>query len=118
VLEDGVPDGVAMDREDHLWIAIWGAGEVHRYGPSGSLVSRLTVPALHTSSVAFAGSDLTTLVITTASTELSEEQLRQFPDSGRLFLRTVDVPGLAVPPWSGSKDAWPTGHAGSASVGR
>jgi sugar lactone lactonase YvrE len=101
-LDDGFPDGIALDAANHLWVAVWGAGEVRRFSPEGSLVDRLAVPAPHTSCVAFAGDDLRTLVITTATAELDNEQLRAYPDSGRLFTAAVDVPGLPVPTWSGS----------------
>lgn len=101
-LDDHYPDGIAVDVENHLWMAVWGAGEVRRFAPDGSLVRRITVPAPHPSCVAFAGDDLRTLVITTATSELSAEQRRAFPDSGRLFTIRVDVPGLPVPAWSGS----------------
>lgn len=65
-LEDGFPDGCALDEQDHLWLAVWGAGEVHRYDPDGGLVERVHVPAPHTSCVTFAGDDLDLLVISTA----------------------------------------------------
>lgn len=100
-LTDGFPDGIALDAEDHLWVAIWGAGEVRRYSPGGDLVDRVRVPAPHTSSLAFAGDDLRTLVITTARAELTADQLRDHPDSGSLFTTRVDVPGLPTTPWSG-----------------
>ena len=100
-LEDGFPDGIAMDAADHLWVAVWGGGEVRRYTPDGSLVERVATGAPHTSSVAFAGDDLRTLVITTATSELGEDQLRAHPDSGRLFTARAEVPGLPVAPWSG-----------------
>jgi len=100
-LDDGLPDGIAMDAADHLWVAIWGGGEVRRYAPDGTLVDRVPTGAPHTSSVAFAGDDLRTLVITTATSELSDDQLRAHPGSGRLFTAPVDVPGLPVAPWQG-----------------
>jgi sugar lactone lactonase YvrE len=100
-LEDGFPDGIAMDAAGHLWVAIWGGGEVRRFTPDGTLADRVATGAPHTSSVAFAGQDLRTLVITTATSELSDEQLRAHPDSGRLFTVPVDVPGLPVAPWDG-----------------
>jgi sugar lactone lactonase YvrE len=105
-LDDGLPDGIAMDAADHLWVAVWGGGEVRRYAPDGTLVDRVATGAPHTSSVAFAGDGLRTLVITTATSELSEDQLRAHPGSGRLFTAPVDVPGLPVAPWQG-----PTGPA-------
>jgi sugar lactone lactonase YvrE len=100
-LEDGFPDGIAMDAADHLWVAVWGGGEVRRYDPDGALADRVATGAPHTSSVAFAGDDLRLLVITTATSELSDEQLRSHPDSGRMFSARVDVPGLPVAPWQG-----------------
>ena len=105
VVEDGYPDGAAMDVEEHLWLAVWGAGELRRFAPNGRLVQRVPVPAPHTSSLAFVGSDLRSLVVTTASNELSDEQRRAFPDSGRLFTAHVDVPGLPVSVWAGPSDA-------------
>jgi sugar lactone lactonase YvrE len=100
-LEDGFPDGIATDAADHLWVAVWGGGEVRRYAPDGAVVDRVATGAPHTSSVAFAGDDLHMLVITTATSELSDEQLRAYPDSGRVFTTRVDVPGLPVAPWQG-----------------
>jgi sugar lactone lactonase YvrE len=98
-LEDGFPDGIAMDGRRHLWVAVWGGGEVRRYAPDGTLADRVATGAPHTSSVAFAGEDLRTLVITTATSELRDEQLRAHPDT-RAGCSTVpvDVPGLPVAP--------------------
>ncbi len=98
---DGSPDGMALDADDHLWLAVHGAGEVRRFAPDGSLVERLTVPAPHTTCVAFGGDDLRTLVVTTAQDGLDAEQLREHPDSGRLFTARVGVPGVPVATWSG-----------------
>ncbi|MFI6961729.1 SMP-30/gluconolactonase/LRE family protein [Streptomyces sp. NPDC050255] len=106
-LADGYPDGIAMDAEEHLWVAVWGKGEIRRYAPDGTIAARCRVPAPHTSSVAFAGPDLRTLVITTATSELTGEQRRQHPDSGRLFTVRVDVPGIPVPAWLGCPSLLP-----------
>lgn len=106
-LADGFPDGIAVDEADHLWVAVWGAGEVRRYSPAGVAVDRVQVPALHTSSLCFAGEDLHTMVITTAMAELDGAGRRTHPDSGRLFTARVDVPGLRVAPWSRISSAEP-----------
>jgi len=99
-LTDGYPDGIAMDEQNHLWVAVWGAGEIRRFAPDGLMVDRVTVPAPHTSSVAFAGDDLGTLVVTTATAELESDQLQRFPLSGHLFTCEAPVPGLPLSPWS------------------
>lgn len=97
-LDDGYPDGLCVDAADHLWLAVWGRGEVRRYAPDGTLVGVVHVPAPHTSSVAFAGDDLDLLVITTAWNELTDQQRADHPHSGRLFTVRVGVAGTPVAP--------------------
>ena len=99
--DDESPDGLCVDAEDHLWIAMWGAGQVRRYTPSGELVGIVDVPAPHTASVAFVGDRLDRLLVTTATAQLASADLAAFPDSGRLFLAHVGVAGHPVTPWSG-----------------
>jgi sugar lactone lactonase YvrE len=94
--DDGIPDGIAVDTADHLWMAVWGAGQVRRYSPDGDVVDIIAVPSPNTSSVAFAGEDLRTLVITTAREGLDGDQLRRFPDAGHLFTARVPVAGAVV----------------------
>ncbi|THG28705.1 SMP-30/gluconolactonase/LRE family protein [Naasia lichenicola] len=101
VTTDGHPDGMTMDSDDHLWVAMWGIGRVNRYSPSGELVAAIEVPALQPSSVTFAGPDLATLVITTASKGLSEEQKAARPLSGRLFTFRPGVTGQPPALWAG-----------------
>ena len=98
-VEPGYPDGIAADASGHLWVAVWGAGAVHRYDPAGALEQVVPVPAPHTSSVAFAGDDLRTLVVATATRDLTPDELAEHPLSGRLFAARVDVPGLPSVPW-------------------
>ena len=98
-IEDGDPDGMCSDAEDHLWIAVYGRGEVRRYSPEGNLVAVVRVAALQTTSVAFAGSGRDILVITTASRGLTPEELIEYPDSGRIFTARVDVQSAEVSPW-------------------
>lgn len=93
-IEDGYPDGMCIDAEDHLWVAVYGRGEVRRVSPAGEVVAVVKVPAPQTTSVAFAGQGLDALVITTANYQMSEGELAEFPDSGRLFIGSVGVRGL------------------------
>lgn len=70
-VSDGSPDGMITDAEDHLWVAIWGAGRIHRYRPDGSIERILHVPAQQPTSICFAGKTMTTLVVTTAAIDLA-----------------------------------------------
>ncbi|MER7687136.1 SMP-30/gluconolactonase/LRE family protein [Streptomyces sp. NPDC097610] len=99
-VDDGYPDGIALDAADHLWVVPYGAGEVRRYAPDGTITDRLAVPAPHTTSVAFAGPDLQTLVITTANPETDDPRRPATPDSGRLFTVRTAVPGVPLAVWA------------------
>ncbi|GAC1374170.1 MAG: SMP-30/gluconolactonase/LRE family protein [Hymenobacter sp.] len=93
----GVPDGMTLDAEGKLWVALWGGGAVHCYDPaSGALLQGISVPAPFTSSCAFGGPNLETLYITTARGGLTTEQLQQFPLSGDLFTVQPGVRGVAA----------------------
>ncbi|TDN91630.1 SMP-30/gluconolactonase/LRE family protein [Microbacterium sp. BK668] len=100
-LEQGHPDGMTIDAHDHLWVAVWGGGCVLRIAPSGRIVSRVEVPAPHTSCPAFAGPGLDVLVITTATENLPAEERAAFPASGSLFTIRPGVAGLPTNFWSG-----------------
>jgi sugar lactone lactonase YvrE len=62
----GAPDGLTVDAEDGVWVALWGAGRVHGYAADGRLRTVVSVPTPFVSSCAFGGIDLDTLFITTA----------------------------------------------------
>ncbi|AKS33785.1 SMP-30/gluconolactonase/LRE family protein [Mycolicibacterium goodii] len=84
---NGSPDGMTVDAESHLWAAIWGAGEVHRYAPTGDLVEVLPVPARQPTSVAVGGGQV---FVTSATHGLD----RPGPDDGRTFAADCAVAGL------------------------
>ncbi len=102
----GWPDGLRVDADGNLWVAVWGAGEVRCYRPDGTLLHVVAVPAPHTSALAFAGPELGTLVITTAVSELTPERAAAYPASGRLHAVDVGtalgVHGLPTTPWNGA----------------
>ena len=65
-LDEGVPDGLAVDSEGFLWSAQWYGGCVVRYDPDGKVERRIATPAKQTSSAAFGGAALDELYITSA----------------------------------------------------
>ncbi len=64
------PDGMAVDEEDHVWVAIWGASEVRRYRPDGSLAETVRVPTRQPSSVCLIGREEPRMFVTSAATGL------------------------------------------------
>ncbi len=98
-IADGWPDGLCIDADGNLWIAIYGAGEVRCFSPHGELLATVTVAAPKTTSAAFVGRDLDTLLITTATEEMTEQERTMFPHSGRPFTAKVKARGLPTTPW-------------------
>ena len=93
--KEGAPDGMAIDNEGKLWIALWRGGAVGRFDPlTGKMLEKIKVPAPQVSSCAFGGKDLKTLYITTARKSLSEDELKDFPLSGGLFAVEPGVQGV------------------------
>jgi sugar lactone lactonase YvrE len=104
----GYPDGMTIDSEDHLWIAVWGEGCVIRVSPNGDIVGKLEFPAPHVSCATFAGPDLDTLVITTATEGMSPEDLAAHPLSGRLFTVRTGHRGIHPNLWAGTPQSTPS----------
>jgi sugar lactone lactonase YvrE len=80
---DGTPDGLAVDDEDGIWVALYGGGRLHRYDERGSLDAVLDVPGSNVTSCCFGGDDGRSLFVTTAA-----------PD-GNVY---VTQPGVGGPP--------------------
>ncbi|MCJ8166969.1 SMP-30/gluconolactonase/LRE family protein [Pontibacter sp. E15-1] len=93
--ENGSPDGMVIDTEGTLWIALWGGGAVIRCDPAtGKIIQRVRVPALNVTSLAFGGKNLATLYITTVREWQTPEQLEEYPLSGGIFAVKPGVRGV------------------------
>ena len=98
----GSPHGLAVDRAGHLWIPLWGTGEVRRYSSAGTLEEVVRVRATQVTGCAFAGPALDVLVVSTAADGLSASEQASQPDAGRLFtIRVPDVLGRPASPYRG-----------------
>jgi sugar lactone lactonase YvrE len=91
--EGSRPDGMAVDSEGCLWIALFGAGRIERYTPAGRLVGSVHFPCTNITKLAFGGDDLRTAYVTTAWKGLSPAQRAQQPLAGGLFAFRVETPG-------------------------
>lgn len=80
------PDGSVVDAKGNLWNAQWGAGQVACYDPDGRFVEALAVGASLATCPAFGGPDGTDMLITSARTGLTEEELAKDPLAGQTFL--------------------------------
>jgi sugar lactone lactonase YvrE len=94
--EHGRPDGLAIDAEGGIWVALWGGGAVQRYSADGHLESRLELPVKQVTSCCFGDSDLSTLFVTSAARGAEDEPL-----AGSLFACQPGVRGLPATPFAG-----------------
>jgi sugar lactone lactonase YvrE len=91
--EDGLPDGLAVDAAGGVWLALFGGGAVCRYTPGGALDAEITLPVTNPTSLAFGGTDLKTLFVTSARHLLSAEQLAREPLAGSVLALRPGVSG-------------------------
>ena len=91
-VEEGSPDGMQVDSEGHLWVAVWGAGRVHRYDPDGTLERVVALPAAQPTSVCVVDDPEPRLFVTSATVGLRGPG----PFDGALFRVPVDVGAAPV----------------------
>ncbi len=95
----GFPDGMAIDEEGGLWVALWGAGVVEHYDAAGQRIETIKVPgALQVSSCAFGGRDRNILFITTSRQNLVPGDQ---PRAGAVFAFQTDTRGAVLAEFSG-----------------
>jgi sugar lactone lactonase YvrE/DNA-binding IclR family transcriptional regulator len=89
---DGIPDGLTVDEDGCLWVAIWDAWRISRFSPDGRELMRIKMPVPRPTSCCFGGANLDTLYVTSASVRLNAEALAAAPLSGSLF--AIRIPGV------------------------
>ncbi len=100
--EMGWPDGMTVDAEGMLWVALWGGARLTRWNPvTGRLLQTVPLPALNVTSCAFGGEALDDLYVTTARKGMTAEQLVRYPLSGGLFRIRPGVTGLPPVEYAG-----------------
>lgn len=93
----GFPDGLTVDADGCVWVALWGGAAVRRYTPAGTLDRTIALPTPLATACAFGGPNLTDLYITTARVGLSDPH----PMSGSLLVVPEAGKGLAQPAFAG-----------------
>ncbi|MFC3576699.1 SMP-30/gluconolactonase/LRE family protein [Streptomyces yaanensis] len=96
-VDRGFPDGLTVDADGCVWVALWDGGAIHRYTPSGELDRVLELPVIRPTACAFGGADLADLYITTARTGLDAPH----PLSGSVLVVPGAGKGLPQPAFAG-----------------
>src|SRR5207248_9723899 len=88
--EWGLPDGIAIDDEGAIWVAVWQGGAVYRFSPDGEVLAVVRLPVPRVTACAFGGRDRGQLFITTGRAAADDP-----PAAGGLYMCR---PGVAGPP--------------------
>jgi sugar lactone lactonase YvrE len=96
--DDGAPDGMAIDAEGGVWVALFGGKAVRRYDGAGTLTEELRLPASNVTACAFGGQDGRTLFITTSQEGIDTDEE---PAAGAVFHAEVGVAGGTVHDFAG-----------------
>ena len=96
----GRPDGATIDSEGMYWVAMFEGGRVLRISPAGEILREIKLPVRCPTSVCFGGPDLRTLYITSASQGRSNEEIAQYPHTGKVLSVRLDVAGREEPEYA------------------
>lgn len=94
----GFPDGLVVDAEGCLWVALWEGSAVRRYAPDGTHVGTVDVPTARVTKPAFGGEGLGDLYITTAAPDEPDDTQ---PHAGGVFWVRPGVGGLTASAYAG-----------------
>ena len=92
--EGAVPDGMNVDAEGCLWVALHGGWGLRRFSPGGELLAEVRLPVARITSCCFGGPELRDLYVTTRRDGLSDAELAQQPLAGALLRLDPGVAGL------------------------
>ncbi|MFF8609813.1 SMP-30/gluconolactonase/LRE family protein [Streptomyces sp. NPDC015346] len=93
----GYPDGLTVDAEGCVWVALWDGGQLRRYTPRGALDRIVDLPVSRPTACAFGGPALRDLYVTTARTGLTDPS----PPAGSLLVLPDAGQGLPGTPFAG-----------------
>jgi sugar lactone lactonase YvrE len=92
---DETPDGLAIDADGNIWLAIWDGWAIDVYDSGGRQLERVGLPVQRPSCVVFGGERLDRLFVSTAREDLEEGQLAEQPAAGELLVIDPGVTGIA-----------------------
>ncbi|CAH1102761.1 unnamed protein product [Psylliodes chrysocephalus] len=92
----GLPDGMTIDDEDNLYVALYGGGAIIKVDPkTGKLLNVIAIPSRDVTSVMFGGPNLDILFVTTSKVSLTPKELLQWPAAGSVFaVKNLNAKGL------------------------
>ena len=87
LLQEGAPDGMTIDSEGNLWVALFGGSAIACYSPAGEQLRKIHIPTKNVTCPVFGGPELDTIYVTT-----TKKMQEDIPGAGGIF--AVKVPGI------------------------
>ena len=97
-IDDCEPDGLAVDREGDVWVALWRGHGIRRFGADGTVTGEFKIGPPHVTSLCFVPGSRGVLV-TTASYGMTDDDLVRYPDAGALFFARANSNGRPMFRW-------------------
>jgi sugar lactone lactonase YvrE len=97
--EHGIPDGLTVDVDDGIWVALWGGGRLHRYTRDGVLDRVVRLPVTYPTRCAFGGTGLDELFVTSAWTAMTEDERAAQPHAGGIYRLRPGIRGRRATPF-------------------
>lgn len=98
---DEWPDGLCVDTEGNLWIAMWGGSCIIKFDKNGKKIKAIELPVTHPTSCCFGGDDLSTLFITTSKLVLSDAERTTQPLAGKILTMQTGSKGQMMGKFKG-----------------
>lgn len=95
--DDGRPDGLCVDSEGNVWVALNSVGRVRLYAPDATIITEIDLPVRLVTACTLGGSDGRDLFITTSRENLDDPE----PEAGAVFTLRADVAGRPILPYAG-----------------
>lgn len=100
-VDGAVPDGMTVDAEGCVWVALHGGWGLNRYSSDGELLAEVRLPVARVTSCCFGGPELRDLYVTTRRDGLSDTEVARQPLAGALLRLDVGVAGLPTDTFAG-----------------
>ena len=99
--DKGRPDGMTVDADGCLWVALWDGWAVAQFNPAGKCIDRIPMPVKRPTSCMFGGPDLSIMYVTSATMMLTDAELADQPLAGALFVVETGARGRVEPVFGG-----------------
>ncbi|MCT8158675.1 SMP-30/gluconolactonase/LRE family protein [Pseudoruegeria sp. SHC-113] len=95
--ETGAPNGIAVDANGNIWVAMLGGWAVNCYSPDGALLESVALPVPTPTALCFGGADMSKLYVTSTYLRMPGGYSSTAPLAGNLLEISTGVRGMEPP---------------------